>query len=256
MGGIINQKGPTLKLAGKKILITGAALRIGKEIATHLAAKGARVLIHYHRSEAEAERLSQQLQKKYGIKPGLLSADLSQADQVLALAETAWKKFGPIDALVNNASTFYSTSVGRQSAAEWEGLFSVNTLAPFLLCDRLGSRMKRRGQGKIVNIADWNFLKPNARFIPYSASKAALLSVSQGYARALAPQVQVHSILPGPILWPSYSDTVVQKKVVAKTLVKKMGDPKDIAKSVEFLLESSTFMTGTLLHVDGGASLF
>lgn len=245
-----------MKLAGKKILITGAALRIGKEIATHLAAKGARVLIHYHRSEAAAERLAQQLQKKFGVKAGLLQADLSRAEEVLALAEAAWKKFGPIDGLVNNASTFYPTSVGKQDAAEWEGLFSINALAPFLLCDRLGSRMKRRGHGKIVNIADWNFLKPNARFIPYSASKAALVSVSQGYARTLAPQVQVHSILPGPILWPSYSETAVQKKVVAKTLAKRMGDPQDIARSVEFLLESSGFMTGTLLHVDGGASLF
>jgi len=245
-----------LKIAGKKILITGAARRIGKEIATHLASKGAKVLIHYHRSEAAAERLGHSLQKKFGVKVGLLQADLSQAEEVLDLAETAWKKFGPIDALINNASTFYPSQVGRQTAAEWAGLFSVNALAPFLLCDRIGSRMKRRGQGKIINISDWNFLKPTARFIPYSASKAALISVSQGYARALAPEVQVHSILPGPILWPSYSDPVVQKKVVDKTLAKRMGDPQDIAKSVEFLLESSDFVTGSLLHVDGGAALY
>ncbi|MCE9625033.1 MAG: SDR family oxidoreductase [Deltaproteobacteria bacterium] len=245
-----------MEITGKKILITGAAKRIGREIALHLADRGAHVVLHFHRSRKDAVLLQKEIHSRHRYSPPMLSADLSKPKEVLKLAKLAWEKYGPLDGLVNNASTFFPNKIGAGSEAEWAGLFSVNAQAPFLLMDRIGPKMKKRGCGKIINIADWAFLKPAANYLLYTASKAALVSLNQGFARALAPEVQVNAVLPGPILWPTDLNPKIKNSVIEKTLLKRMGSPRDIALAVAFFIEGADFQTGNLMPVEGGAALY
>ncbi|HCU25074.1 MAG TPA: hypothetical protein DF383_08655 [Deltaproteobacteria bacterium] len=243
-----------MRLKGCTVLITGAAKRVGRAIALTLAAEGAALFIHYHRSVQEAQALKKQIQKRWKGRVEILSADLSRTEAVQELAASAWK-LGKVDVLINNASTFYPTPLGQVREREWEDLFNVNARAPFFLSETLGLKMKKRGRGKIINIADWAALRPYTRYVPYCASKAALVAVSQGLAKSLAPQVQVNTILPGPVMWPEDLGPEVKKSVIRQTPLQRIGSPQDIAGAVKFLIESGDFMTGSLLHVDGGRSI-
>jgi Dehydrogenases with different specificities (related to short-chain alcohol dehydrogenases) len=245
-----------MEILGSKILITGAAKRIGRAIALALAEQGAQVLLHYHRSGPEARALQKQIRKDFNYEAPLLRADLRQPAQVFRLAEAAWKAFGSLDVLINNASTFFPVAVGRITPKDWHEAVSVNAEAPLYLMDRLGPRMQERRRGKIINIGDWNYLRPASRFLSYCAAKAALLSLSQAYAKALAPQVQVNAILPGAILWPPDAMKIPKRKVLERTLVKRQGSPQDIVKTVEFLIRDGDYLTGSFITVDGGASLY
>lgn len=245
-----------MKLKGSVVLITGAAKRVGRTIALHLAARGAEIVIHYHRSRKDAESLGKTLKTKFKAKAYLVQGDLSKLGDLKRVAEEAWGLRRRIDALVNNASTFYPTPLGRVTEGQWEDLFAVNAKAPFFLSESLGLKMKKRGRGKIVNIADWAALRPYTQYVPYCASKAALVAISQGMARSLAPEVQINTVLPGPVLWPKDLGPKVKAEVLAKTPLKRIGTPEDIARTVGFLLEDGDFMTGSLVHVDGGRSIF
>lgn len=233
-------------------MITGGAKRVGRALAFDLASRGAHLIIHYHRSQKEAEGLRDKLKKKYGARVALVSGDLKDSQKVQEIAAQAWAAFGKVDILINNASTFYPTPLGKVTEAAWEDLFSVNVKAPFFLSEALGLKMKKRKRGKIINIADWAALHPYPGYIPYCASKAALVAVTQGMARSLAPEVQVNAILPGPVMWPEDLGEKVKKSVLKKTPLRRMGSPDDIAGAVRFFIEGSDFATGSLLHVDGG----
>ena len=241
-----------MQLKGCTVLITGAAKRDGRVIALTLAASGADIVIHYHRSDKDAVALQSLIKKKYKKTPGLLQGDLSKLADLRRIADEAWKLRKKVDVLINNASTFYPTPLGKVREEQWEDLFNVNARAPFFLSEALGLKMKKRGQGKIVNIADWAALQPYTQYVPYCASKAALVAVSQGMARTLAPEVQINTILPGPVMWPDDLGAAVMKNVIRNTPLKRIGTPQDIAKAAKFLIEGSDFMTGSLVHVDGG----
>ncbi len=241
-----------MQVKGCTVLITGAAKRVGRVIALTLAAAGADILIHYNRSDKDAKALQAQIRKKFKRTPGLLRGDLAKFSELKRLAEEAWKLRKKVDVLVNNASTFYPTPLGKASEAQWEDLFNVNARAPFFLSEALGLKMKKRGKGKIVNIADWAALQPYTQYVPYCASKAALVAVGQGMARTLAPEVQINTILPGPVMWPDDLGPAVMKSVIRSTPLKRIGTPQDIANAAKFLIEGSDFMTGSLVHVDGG----
>jgi len=241
-----------MQLKGSTVLITGAAKRVGRVIALTLAADGADILIHYHRSDRDAKALQKLIRKKYKMEPGLVRGDLSVFEGLKRIADEAWKIRKKVDVLVNNASTFYPTPLGKVREWEWSDLFDVNARAPFFLSENLGLRMKKRGKGKIINIADWAALQPYTRYVPYCASKAALVAISQGMARSFAPEVQVNTILPGPVLWPEDLSQAVMRSVIRATPLKKIGTPEDIARAVKFLIEGSDFMTGSMIHVDGG----
>lgn len=215
-----------------------------------LASRGARVIIHYHRSHREASRLWRSLKGRG--KACLVRGDLSDLQEVERVAQQAWEWRGRVDVLIHNASTFFPTPLGKTTAAQWEQLMAVNAQAPFFLSQSLGRQMARRGRGKIICIADWAANRPYPEYLPYCAAKAALLALAKGLARSLAPKVQVNSILPGAILWPETMKAGEKRAVLKKTPLGRLGDPQDIASAVRFFIEGSDFITGAELHVDGG----
>lgn len=239
-------------LQGKTALVTGAARRVGRAIARALARREANLLLHYGRSGSEARRLAAELSSLYGVKAQVLQADLAKPAQVRRLAREALRKAGTVHALVNNASIYERTPLERADERAWDAHMAVNARAPFLLAKALAPAMRRAGEGKVVNVADWAGLRPYAGYLPYCASKAALLCVSAALAKALAPEVQVNSILPGPVMPPEGWGAREKKAAAQANLLKRLGRPEDVAEAVLFLIEGSDFVTGAQLAVDGG----
>jgi len=258
-----------MDLQGKTALITGAARRIGRQIALTLAEKGASIVLHYSKSKREAVSLQQEI-RNLGSEVFLIQADFSPCPCPSPLLGSrkgegwaaSFKKFlrsvyraaSRIDILINNASIFYPTPFGHISEKDWDRYMTVNLKAPFLLAQEIGRRMLRQKSGKIVNLVDWTALRPNTRFIPYAVSKAGLISATYGLAKALAPYVQVNGIAPGPILAAERLGRSHNAQAARRTLVKRFGNPGDIAETVEFLI-GSHYITGTVIAVDGGASI-
>jgi len=164
------------------------------------------------------------------------------------------RAFGRIDILVNSAAIFYRTPFPTLTEADWDRFLAVNLKAPFLLCRQVGEIMCRQGYGKIVNVADIAGVKVWGDFIPYSVSKAGLLALTTGLAKALAPAVQVNAICPGTVLLPDGSTTEEQVRAVERVPLRRLGAPEDIARAALYLVESD-FVTGEVLTVDGGQRL-
>ena len=241
-----------MRLQGKFVLVTGAARRVGRAVAMALARRGARLIIHYNRSRREAQRLVSEAEDLCGREASLAQADLSDLRQVRRMTDGLLRRFGTVHVLVNSASLYERTPFGRVEAADWDSHLDVNLRAPFFLSQALGPAMKKAGEGKIVNIADWAAQRPYADYVPYCVSKAGLLCLNTALAKALAPEVQVNALLPGPVLLPE-SFTARQREAVREaTLVKRLGTPEDVAQAVLFLIEGSDFVTGAALTVDGG----
>ncbi len=247
----------SMKLAGKTALVTGAARRIGREIALTLARRGATILIHYHRSRREALGLQAEI-KALGSDAMLFCADFSLTAKPLTprlrkFVNEIDRKAGRVDILVNNASIFYPTPFGKISEKDWDDFLAVNLKAPFLLSQEIGTRMLKQKSGKIVNLTDWTGLKPSERYLPYCISKAGLIAATTGLARVLAPHVQVASVAPGPILPPPGMSKKGMRAVAKSTLLGRFGHPKDIAETVRYFIEDTDFVTGAFLPVEGGA---
>lgn len=246
-------------LHGKNVLITGAARRIGREIALTLARSGARILIHYNRSRREAETLQKEIVRGGG-KALLFQADFSRPKNLHAeikkFAGKVYREAGKVDLLINNASIFYPTPLAKVTEKDWDAFLTVNLKSPFFLSKEIGLRMFKQKSGKIINLIDGTAERPNADFLPYGISKAGLLAATRGLAKALAPHVQVNGIGPGPILPPEFAGGKKTKAAAAsKTLLKRFGNPRDIAQTVKYLAEGTDFVTGVFLPVDGGASI-
>ena len=241
-----------MELYGKTALVTGAARRLGRSIALMLASEGMSLVLHYRTSLREA-RETQREAERYGVRVKLVQSDLEKYSGVQRLIRLALKAgSGRISLLVNNASVFYKTPLGRVREKDWNEILDVNLKAPFFLAEAIGLRMFRQREGKIINLADWTAYHPYSRYLPYSASKAALVSLTEGLARALAPHVQVNAIAPGPILPAAGTTARENQKIRERTPLKRFGDPGDIAEAVRFLVRSTDFVTGAVIPVDGG----
>lgn len=242
-----------MKLQDSIVLITGAAKRVGRGVALHLARQGAHIILHYHRSFREAKSLEKEI-KDLGRECKLLKGDLSKLSDVKKLAREAfaWKK--KIDVLINNASVFYPTPLGTLQEKQWDEFFNLHAKAAYFLSEFLGGKMAQKGRGRIINICDVSALKPTPNYVPYSASKAALIAITQGLARTLAPHVTVNAILPGPVMLPEDYGTKIKNKIIRKIPLKRIGSPEDIAKGIQFLIESD-YITGALIPIDGGLLL-
>lgn len=237
-----------MKLNGKTALVTGAARRIGRHVALTLARHGARVVIHYNRSKREALSARDEA-RRYGVDAECLQADLRDPKQIRRLTAHVKKTFGHVDILINNASVYEPDSSDSDRTIE------TNIRAPYLLMQSIAPAMKRRGEGKIINLVDWAGVRPDPRFILYSASRAALVSMTQSFALAFAPEVQVNAIAPGAILPPERGGIKAMKGSIARTPLQRKGSPEDIAQAVLYLLEHGDYITGQTLFVDGGRFL-
>lgn len=249
-----------MNLQGKNILITGAAKRIGREIALTCAEQGANILVHYRQSKVHADALCREL-RRFGVKAEAIPLDLGLnskepfAKRLSTFVKKVYNVFPKIDVLINNASVFYLTKFGRISEKQWDDNLTVNAKAPFFLSQEIGQRMFRSGSGKIINLVDWVGMKPPLDLLPYAFSKATLVSVTYGLARVLAPKVQVNGISPGPILPPVGMTQKRKDSAPQRTLLKRYGSPQDIAAAVRFIIEGSDYITGTVISVDGGACI-
>ena len=242
-----------MDLRNRTVLVTGAGVRLGQAIAVSLCQQGMKVALHYHQS-MEGAKETLDLMGGDIQQHGCFQADLRQISKIELLIQHIEEKLGQIDVLINNAADFFSTPLGEVSESEWDHLISLNLKAPFFLSQLVGTSMLKQGQGKIVNIVDVAAERPWPQFLPYCASKAGLVSLTKGLAKALAPAVQVNAVAPGTMLPPPQISSFSQDLAIERSLLKKMGRPDDIARAVTYFLEND-FVTGTVLPVDGGRML-
>ncbi len=245
------------KLQDKTVLITGAARRVGAEIARVLHAEGASLALHYRSSTDAAQALVAELN---AARPGsalAFQADLLETDHLARLVADVAEHFGRLDALVNNASSFFATPIGGIGEREWDDLLGTNLKAPLFLAQAAATHLAV-ARGAIVNITDIHAERPLKNYALYCAAKAGLAGLTRALALELAPHVRVNAIAPGPILWPEDGafDAAAQANVISRTLLKRGGDPADIARTVRFLLADAPYVTGQILAVDGGRSVF
>ncbi|MFI5345356.1 MAG: SDR family oxidoreductase [Elusimicrobiota bacterium] len=241
-----------MNLEGKVVLVTGAGRRVGRVIALAFAAKGARLAVHYNTSAADARRVADAVKAISGADADIFRANLADATAPAKLADAVVRRFGRLDVLINSASLYEKTPFSLATPEDWERHMSVNARAPFFLAQACAPHLRRSGEGLVVNIADWAGHRPYSDFGPYCASKAALLCVNKILAKALAPDVRVNAILPGPVLAPAGMSETEKKKMSDATLLKRLGTPEAVARACLFLAESADFSTGAELTVDGG----
>ena len=237
------------------VLVSGGARRIGAAIVRTLHESGMRVAVHCHRSKAEAEAICEELNALRPDSARALPADLARAASASELVEATVSAFGRLDAVVNNAAVFSPSPLGEIEPAALDALFAVNTFAPLLISQAAAPYLQAQ-RGAIVNIGDIHAHRPLASHAAYCASKAALLSLTRSLAAALAPRVRVNAVAPGAILWPEKgSDTGARQGIIDDTLLGRLGEPRDIASAVRFLVKDATFVTGQVIDVDGGRGL-
>ncbi len=235
-------------LAGKVILVTGAARRIGAGIARELAARGAKVAIHYGTREEEARQTA----AASGNAP-LFQADLTKVPEVERLMASVAAHFGRLDGLVNNAARFSEADPLDITEAEWDFVHSVNLKATFFCCQQAAKRMLENGGGRIVNISSLGGLRPWSRHAHYCASKAGVIMLTRALAKAWAPGISVNSVAPGVIPFEESGEAEIQR-FVRNTPARRAGTAGDVAEAVVFFLSATTFITAQVVAVDGGLS--
>jgi pteridine reductase len=238
---------------GKVVLITGGAKRVGAATCRRLHASGADLMLHYRESAGEARLLQAELNNQRKDSVALIQADLLDLGKLQSIVEQTLQRFGRLDALVNNASSFFQTPVGEITPAQWEDLIGSNLRAPLFLSQAAAPAL-RKAQGAIVNITDIHAERPLKNYVVYSVAKAGLVGLTRSLARELAPEVRVNAVAPGPILWPDDAafDELSRQRIISHTPLRREGTPEDIAKAVHFLLADATYVTGDTINVDGG----
>lgn len=243
-----------MELTGKTALITGAARRVGRAIAIRLAAMGADIVVHYHTSSRESDELAAEI-LGMGRKVDTIYADLEKPADIAAMAAELDRHKLNVDILVNSAAVYYQTPLDTINAETWDRIMAVNLRAPALLCQAFGMRMKARGAGTIINIADCNTRRVYRDFLPYLVSKAGIITLTEALALELAPEVRVNAIAPGTVLPPEDADMAFREKALNRSPLKTSGSPDDIAYMVGHLAAHGGFITGTVITVDGGATI-
>ena len=239
----------------KTILITGAAKRIGREMAKAFFDKGWDIVIHFNNSIEDAQSLADQMNAQRSNSALIIQANLDHAKDIEKLADLALSKNGRIDALINNASTFYPTPVGAFSEANWEALMGSNLKAPLFLIQAFCEELKKNN-GFIINVTDINVDKALINHSIYLAAKSGLQTLTRALAKELAPDIRVNAIAPGAILEPPNVEwTSEQKnKIINSVPMARMGTEKDIVDAAIYLSEAE-YVTGQILNIDGGKSL-
>ena len=239
----------------KRILITGAAKRIGKEMALSFFNKGWDIVIHYNSSKEEAEALADQMNSERNNSAMLVQANLDNANEVEMLVEKILSKNGSIDALINNASTFYPTPIGTFSEENWNALMGSNLKAPLFLIQSFYKELEKN-KGFIINVTDINVDRALVNHSIYLAAKSGLQTLTKSLAKELAPSIRVNAIAPGAILEPPNVEWTTEQKnnIINAVPMKRMGTEKDIVDAAIYLSEAE-YVTGQILNIDGGKSL-
>jgi pteridine reductase len=244
------------ELEGKTALVTGAARRIGAAIARELHAAGANLVLHYRGGEAEVDALEAELNKLRPASALKVKADLLAPIAPKALVGAALDGFKRLDVLVNNASSFYPTEIGMIEASHWEELIGSNLRAPLFIAQEAAKALAQQ-QGAIVNIADIHAERPLKGYVVYSIAKAGLVAMTRSLALELGPAVRVNAVAPGAIAWPEDGQfpPPERERIIASTPLERLGSPAEIARAVHFLA-TAPFVTGQVLAVDGGRSVY
>ena len=247
MSGLLNDK---------TALVTGGARRVGAAICRRLHGAGANIVVHCNQSLHEAQALVHELN---GQRPGsaiVMQADLLEAGALPALVQRTVSVFGGLDVLVNNASSFYATPIGAIDERDWDDLMGTNLKAPLFLAQAAAPEL-RRTQGCIVNIIDIHAERPLADHMVYTAAKGGLLALTRSLALELGPEVRVNGVSPGAIMCPDgpeWQNEGQRQRIIDHTLLKRIGEPEDIAGAVEFLA-TAPYVTGQIIAIDGGRSI-
>jgi pteridine reductase len=244
-------------MGARVVLITGGAKRVGAAICRRLHAAGADLMVHYRSSADDARALQDELNAKRPDSVALVRADLLRAGAAASLVADTVERFGGIDVLINNASSFYSTPVGEITEQAWDDLVGTNLKAPLFLSQAASPHLRRR-QGCIVNVIDIHAERPLKNYLVYNAAKGGLLALTRSLARELGPEVRVNGVSPGAIMWPEdaeWQDEIARQRIVNSSLLKRVGDPDDIARAVAFFVQEAPYVTGQVLAVDGGRNV-
>ena len=236
------------------VLITGAGRRIGAEIARFLHAEGMNIVLHYNQSEKAAKRLCMAFNTQRKNSAVSIQADLTRIENLEPLVAKAVHAWGYLNSLVNNASVFTKTKIGKVNTDVWDALINTNLRAPFFLAQAACSYLTKQ-KGCIINIADRHAARPLRDYAVYSISKAGVVMLTQALAQELGPNVRVNAISPGSIAWPEGDNSLsmaMQKKIISRTALKRPGNAIDIAKAVLFLIQEANYVTGQVITVDGG----
>ncbi|MBV8897132.1 MAG: SDR family oxidoreductase [Acidobacteriaceae bacterium] len=230
-----------------KVLVTGAAKRIGRVIAIELHRKGFDVAIHYGNSKKEAEQVSCECSGA-----PIFKADLANVAEIKRLFEEVRERFGVLDCLVNNAARFTRIDSLEITEADWDFIHDVNLKGTFFCCQEAAKQMRERGAGRIVNISSLGGIRPWADHVHYCASKAGVIMLTKALAKALAPAISVNSVAPGVIFCDG--DEPRAQSMIGATPMKRPGNPEEVADAVHYFLTAPQFITGQVLAVDGGLS--
>ncbi len=245
---------PDAPLAGRAVLITGGARRIGAAVARALHEQGADLALHYRHSAEEARKLRDTLEAARPDSAMTVQADLLELDELSRIVEEVAGRFGRLDVLINNASSFYATPLGTIGPEHWDDLLGSNLKAPLFLSQAAAPWLKQ-AHGVIVNLVDIHAFRPLREHPVYCAAKAGLVMLTRSLAKELGPEIRVNGIAPGAIAWPESLDATVKDKILEDTALKRAGSPEDIASCVVFLVRDADYVTGQVIAVDGGRSL-
>ncbi|MBI4754735.1 MAG: pteridine reductase [Betaproteobacteria bacterium] len=245
-----------MEMQDRVIIVTGAARRVGAAIVRELHAGGARVMLHYRSAERDARSVAAACNAARAGSAQLVQADLLDPASPRRIVEATLERFGRLDGLVNNASSFLATPLGAIDTAAWDDIVGTNLRAPLFLAQEAAPHL-RAARGALVNIIDIHAERPLRDFPLYCAAKAGLLGLTRALAIELAPEVRVNAVAPGPIQWPEDGsfDLPAQEAIIDHTLLKRCGEPLDVARAVRFLMAGAPYVTGQVLAVDGGRSV-
>jgi pteridine reductase len=241
-------------LTGKTVLITGGARLVGAAIGRMLHAAGANLVVHYRNSAKDAEALVDELNVARPKSAASFQANLLDLEMLHELSGFTVGRFGGLDVLVNNASTFYPTPIGKITPQDWDDLMGSNLKAPLFLSQTAAPALRER-HGLILNIVDIHALRPLRDYAVYCTAKAGLHMLTRSLAKELGPEIRVNGISPGPVMWPEHGGDAGREKIIQRTILQKMGSPDDIARTALFFATSAPFITGQILAVDGGRSV-
>jgi pteridine reductase len=237
------------------VLVTGAARRLGAAIARALHAAGCDLALHYRSSGDDMARLRGDLEASRPGSVRVLQADLAEFDRLPELVADTVGGFGRLDGLVNNASAFFPTPIGKATPGDWDALFAANARAPFFLSQAAAPHLAASG-GAIVNLVDVYASRPLRDHAIYGMAKAALVHMTRALALDMAPRVRVNAVAPGAILWPDDGKPDAAKQaILARTPLGRTGTPEEVAEAVRWLLRDATYVTGQVLRLDGGRLL-